>query len=95
LLWLLADMRSCVKVTACLCLLLTLLSAIAVVAHHHASGESSTCSLCLVARTPAAIATASTPKPVFHFLSTLKLEPIFAQYRLSVFALSVRPPPAA
>ena len=88
-------MRSGVKLTACLCLLLTLLSAVAVVTHQHANGESPTCSLCLVARTPAAIATASTPKPVFLFLSTLQLEPITAQYRLSVFALSVRPPPAS
>ena len=88
-------MRSGMKVTAWLCLLLTLLSAVAVVTHQHASGESPTCSLCLVARTPAAIATASTPDPGFFFLSTLQVEPLYAQYRLSVFALNVRPPPAA
>jgi len=83
------------KGIACLCLLLTLLSAVAVVTHHHANGESPTCSLCLVARTPAAIAAASTPNPVFLFLSTIQVEPLCAQYRLSVFALRVRPPPAA
>ena len=95
LLKLVGRMRSGVKVTACLCLLLTLLSAVAVVTHQHASGESPTCSLCLAARAPAAIAAASTPNPVFLFLSTLQAEPLYAQYRLSTFALNVRPPPAS
>jgi hypothetical protein len=84
------------KAIASLCLLLTLLSAMAVVTHHHSnSAESQTCPVCVVARAPAATVTASSPKPIFLFLSTVRLEPIAAKYRLSVFALSVRPPPAA
>ncbi|MGC2323883.1 MAG: hypothetical protein WA463_14730 [Terriglobales bacterium] len=90
-------MRSIVKIAACLCLLLTVWSAAAVVAHHHASNsESLTCPVCVAARAPAAaIARAGGPKPVFLFLSTVRSEPVSAKYRLVVFALSVRPPPAA
>jgi len=89
-------MRSVTKLAAFLCMLLTVWSAAAVVTHHHSnSTESQTCAVCVVARAAAATATASSPKPVFLFLSTVRLEPIAAKYRLSVFALSVRPPPAA
>lgn len=85
------------KAIATLCLLLTVWSAVAVVAHHHASNSASpTCPVCVVARAPAAaIASVSGPKPVFLFLSTVRSAPISAKHRLVVFALSVRPPPAA
>ena len=84
------------RTIASLCLVLTLLLAVAVVTHHHASeSESLTCSVCLVARAPAAITRIIGSQPVFLFLSTVRSEPIAAKYHVSVFALSVRPPPAA
>ena len=83
------------KTIASLCLMLTVLSAMAVVTHHHSnSSESLTCPVCVAARASAVTTTASSPRPVFHFLSAVRREPILTKYRLSVFALSVRPPPA-
>ena len=89
-------MRSLIKIAAYLCLLLTVWSAAAVVAHHHASNsESLTCPVCVAARAPAAITGTSGAKPVFLFLSTVRSEAVPAKYRLVVFALSIRPPPTA
>jgi hypothetical protein len=90
-------MRSVPKIAALLCLLLTVWSAAAVVTHHHASkSESLTCPVCVATRAPAAaIASVSGPKPVFLFLSAVRCEPVSGKYRLVVFALNVRPPPAA
>ncbi|HYN15465.1 MAG TPA: hypothetical protein VES66_06725 [Terriglobales bacterium] len=80
---------------AWLCLLLTLWSAVAAVAHHHANNtESLTCPVCIAARAVAAIATSSALKPVFIQISTVRVQSSPAKYRLPVFALSVRAPPA-
>lgn len=89
------GMRSVVKIAALLCLLLTLWSAVAVVAHHHAnSAESVTCPVCVAARAVAAIVPTSALKPVFVQLSTVRVQSSPAQYRLPVFARSGRAPPA-
>ena len=89
------GMRSVAKIAALLCLLLTLWSAVAVVAHHHAnSAESVTCPVCVAARAVAAIVPASALKPVFIQLSTVRVQSSPAQYRLPVFAFSGRAPPA-
>ena len=89
------GMRSVAKIAALLCLLLTIWSAVAVVAHHHSkSTESLTCPVCIAARAVAAIATPSPPKPVFIQLSTVRVQASPAKYRLPVFALSNRAPPA-
>jgi hypothetical protein len=89
-------MRSVTKLAACLCLLLTLWSAVGVAVHHHSNdAESLTCPVCAVARTRAVTTIVSGPKPVYLCLSTVPLESIPSTYRLVVFALSVRPPPAA
>ena len=88
-------MRSLVKITALLCLLLTVWTAAAVVAHHHSSSaESQTCPVCVVARAGAAIVTPSAAMPVFVRLYTLRVEPSPVQHCLPVFALSSRAPPA-
>jgi hypothetical protein len=88
-------MRSTVKLVACLCLLLTLWSAVAVVAHHHAnSSESVTCPVCVAARAVAATVTPGALKPVFVQLSTVRVPSSPAQNRLPVFAFSGRAPPA-
>ena len=87
-------MRSVAKIAALLCLLLTLGSAVAVVAHHHTnSAESLTCSVCVAARAVAAIVPTSTLKPVFIQVSTVRVQPRPAQYRFPVFARSGRAPP--
>jgi hypothetical protein len=85
------------KAGALLCLLLTVWLAVAVVAHHHpANTESATCPVCMAARAPAVIPTiVSGPQPIFVALSTVPLQPRPAECRLTVFALSVRPPPEA
>jgi len=88
-------MRSVAKIAALLCLLLTLWSAAAVVAHHHAnSAESVTCPVCVAARAVAAAVTPGALKPVFVQLSTVRVQSSPAQYRLLVFALRGRAPPA-
>jgi hypothetical protein len=84
-----------VKCVALLCLVLTLGSALAFAAHHHANGtDSATCTVCVAAHsaTPQAAASLLQAKftPVFIFRS----KPSFAIQRLVAFALSVRPPPA-
>lgn len=88
-------MRSWVKSAAVLCLLLTLWSAAAVIAHHHANAtESAKCTVCVAAHS-AAPRTTTNLHATFAPVLTLKAEPVSSQGRLAVFALSVRPPPAA
>jgi hypothetical protein len=79
------------KALALLCLLLTLWTAAAVVAHQHAnSAESQTCPVCVAARSVAAIVTPHSAKPVFVRLSTVRVEPSLATCRLPAFAFSNR-----
>jgi hypothetical protein len=88
--------RSWVKSAAVLCLLLTLWSAAVVIAHHHANGtESATCTVCVAAHSAAPRTTNNLLHARFAPVFTLKAEPVSSQGRLVVFALSVRPPPAA
>jgi hypothetical protein len=83
------------KALALLCLLLTVWTAAAVVAHHHAnSAEPQTCPVCVAARSVAAIVTPHSTKPVFVRLSTVRVEPSLATCRLPAFAFSNRAPPA-
>jgi hypothetical protein len=88
-------MRSISKNTACLCLLLTLWSVIALITHHHSNQtESSVCQVCVAAHSAASTTVSSAPKPVFHTIFALRLRPTATKQRLIAFALSVRPPPA-
>lgn len=88
-------MRSFLKIAAPLCLLLTVWTAVAVVAHHHAdNAESQTCPVCVVARAPAAIVTPSAATPVFVRLYAVRVEASPIQHRPPVFALNSRAPPA-
>jgi hypothetical protein len=83
----------CVAVT---CLLLTVWSAVAVVAHHHANGtESARCTVCVAAHSAAPKSNTSLLHATFAPISTIQADPVSAQWRLIAFALSVRPPPAA
>jgi hypothetical protein len=90
------SVRSTVKCVAVVCLLLTLWSAVAFAAHHHAKGTgSANCTVCIAAHTAA-------PGPSTH-LHSAALSPVFIveavplsqKGRFIAFALSVRPPPAS
>jgi hypothetical protein len=88
-------MRSICKPVARLCLLLTLWSAMAFVAHQHTdASESAKCTVC-VAALSASPTVASLPVQVnFSVVSTFRAEPVAAaKQRLIAFALTVRPPP--
>jgi hypothetical protein len=88
-------MRSISKRIACLCLLLTLWSAVAFIAHHHSSAtDALKCTVCIAAHSAAPKATSNLPTATSVSLSTFRLEPVSAKQRLVAFALSVRPPPA-
>lgn len=88
-------MRSIWKWTACLCLLLTLGSAGAFVAHHHPDGdESAKCAVCVAALTASPTVPTLPPQATLLVVSTLRAEPVAAaKQRLIAFALLVRPPP--
>jgi len=88
-------MRSIVKYVALMCLLLTLWSAVAFVAHHHSNGaDSAKCTVCVSAHTAAPKATAHFSKATFTAVSSFRADPVSVKQLLAVFALSVRPPPA-
>jgi hypothetical protein len=78
------------------CVVLTLWSALALVAHHHTNGiESAKCSICIAAHSVV-------PKPIsklsqvsFVVLAKVRTSSAAAKQRLVTFALTVRPPPEA
>ena len=87
-------MRLIWKRIAFLCLLLTLWSAVAVVAHHHSSATDAVkCSVCMAAHAAVPKTTSNLPKASSVCLSTFRQDPVSAKQRLVGFALSVRPPP--
>jgi hypothetical protein len=86
--------RSIVKYVAVMCLFLTSWSAMALVAHHHAKGTESVCTVCVAAHSAAPTVAATLLHATFAPLLTLRAEPVSAKGRLVAFALSVRPPPA-
>jgi hypothetical protein len=89
-------MRSTTKRIACLCLLLTLWSAIAFATHQHwGATESSTCPVCIAAHSASPQATTTTFSSVM-FVSepVVRPEPVATKQRLIAFALCVRPPPS-
>ena len=88
------GVRSVSRVTACVCLLLTLWLAVALVAHRHsATTEAAKCTVCMAAH-------ASAPKEIVVPQVTIvpvsapPKEAAPAQQRIEAFALTVRPPPA-
>jgi len=84
------------KWIACLCLLLTVWSAGAFVAHHHSDSNDSACAVCVAALSSSPTATALPPVDTLAVVSTFKAEPVSAaKQRLIAFALTVRPPPQA
>jgi hypothetical protein len=89
------TVRSIVKYVALLCLLLTVWSAFALVAHHHSNTtESAKCVVCVVAHSAAPKATAHLVKATFTLIASFQAAPVSAKERFVAFALSVRPPPA-
>lgn len=89
------DMRSISKRVALLCLMLALLSAWAIVAHHHSnSTEAVKCTVCVAAHSASPKTVSTIPTAGFVPISNFEPEPVAAKHRLVVFALSVRPPPA-
>jgi len=88
-------MRSLSKKIAFLCLLLTIFSAVGLVAHHHSSRtESAKCSVCVAAHSAAPKAVSVLAKAAVVFSFAVVLDPVSAQQRLIAFALRVRPPPS-
>lgn len=88
-------MRSIWKPVACLCLLLTLWSAAAFVAHQHTdANESAKCTVCIAALSASPTVASLPVQAVFSVISTFRAGPVAAaKQRLIAFALSVRPPP--
>ena len=87
-------MRSIVKYVAVMCLFLTSWSAMALVAHHHASGSESVCAVCVAAHSAAPTVAVTLLHTTFAPVRTLRANPVSAKSRVVAFALSVRPPPA-
>jgi len=88
-------MRVFSKRIALLCLMLTLWSALAFVAHHHSSAtDAAKCTVCLAAHSASPKSSSQSPKVTFVSISTLRQQPVSAKQSLVVFALSVRPPPS-
>lgn len=90
-----AFMRSISKRIACLCVLLTLWSAISFATHQHSNAtESSTCTVCIAAHSASPQAATALPSVMFVSVSTFRPEPVSAKQRLTIFVLYVRPPPS-
>ena len=87
-------MRSISKSVACLCLLLTLWSAGAFVAHHHSSAiETAKCPVCVAAHSASPKPASDLAQGTFVRLPAVRTQQVAAKQRLVTFALSVRPPP--
>jgi hypothetical protein len=87
-------MRSISRGLAFVCLLLTIWSAIAFVAHQHSSAtEAAKCTVCVAAHSASPKPTSNLQKAAFVALSTIQAQPVSAKHRLAAFALSIRPPP--
>jgi hypothetical protein len=89
------NVRPIVKFAAVICLVLTLWSALAVVAHHHPKGtESAKCSVCIAAHSAAPQANVTVARTTFTSLSAFRGDAVSSKETFIAFALSVRPPPA-
>jgi hypothetical protein len=83
------------KTIALLCLLLTFVSAAALITHHHTSAtDALKCTVCVTAHASSPKAVATLPNRTFVRASAVRMETVSAKQRLVTFALSVRPPPA-
>lgn len=88
-------MRSISKRIACLCLLLTLWSAIAFAVHQHSNAtEAAKCTVCIATHSASPKATSAPLKATFVAVSTFRAEPVAAKQCLIAFDLCVRPPPS-
>jgi hypothetical protein len=88
-------MRLLYKVTACLCLALTLWSAVALATHHHSSAnESLTCRICIAANSSTPTVARAQRAPTFIRISMVLARPDSAPRQVLAFAVSNRPPPA-
>lgn len=88
------GVRSISKFVACLCLLLTLCSAVEVIVHHHSTQtDASACQVCVAAHSTTPTTISPAPKPVFRTILTLHLRQTATTERFIAFGLRVRPPP--
>jgi hypothetical protein len=70
-------------------------TALAESAHNHPNKtESSSCSICVAARSTTPTASCHQARPVFTAVGLLQEEEIIAKARISVFELGIRGPPA-
>ena len=83
------------KRAAWLCLLLALFSLYAATFHHHSSSiEAAKCTVCAASRSASPVVASKATHARFVPVSMLVLEPLsIIHQRISVFALTVRPPP--
>jgi hypothetical protein len=90
-------MRSALKPTAWLCLLLMLASAYGFAVHQHSSSlDEEKCTVCVIAHSASPASACELPSAFLILVLFLLLgEPLAAKQRLIPFALTVRPPPAA
>lgn len=90
------DMRPVMKWIACVCLLLTLASAVGFAVHMHATAAAAAhCMICVAAHTSLpAVPVILLLLSAWVVLLRKKEQVAAAKQRLAVFALSVRPPPS-
>jgi len=91
---LIPTMRAFSKYLALLCLLLTLGSAVAVVAHHHlGANDSAKCTVCIAAHSARPSVTSRLTSVSVRAIAVVRIVTAPAQQRMVSFALYVRPPP--
>lgn len=77
-----------------MCLLLTLCSAFALILHRHSDAtDAAKCTVCIAAHSTASKVTFTLQSTTFVVLFCIGAEPASVHQNLTVFALSVRPPP--
>ena len=87
-------MRLFSKYVALVCLLLTLGSAVAVVAHHHSGpNDSAKCTVCAAAHSARPSITSTLSSVALKPIASIRIVTAPTQQRLVSFALNVRPPP--
>jgi hypothetical protein len=84
------------KPIACLCLVLISWPALALASHHHTSATDQVqCTVCLAARSASPVPVHHSGRVNFSPVAIAPMKPVPVQLRRPVFAMSVRPPPAA
>jgi hypothetical protein len=82
------------KCVAWLCMTLAVCSALAFAVHYHSNPtDEATCAVCIAAHSASPNTTFTLPSATCVAERALRVEPLSAEQLLTVFALSIRPPP--